>query len=140
MQAAQDRIFNGVERADKSRINLLSEVKQTLVVGFGEILKFQHQWYSWLDNERIIPSLSCGSRTACTGERNHLRRLLAWNTYTDSVKCFALHPWDEHWSSSFCDACGEAGERTFALTRLRAWEALPSFFGLPEWAELKDAV
>ncbi|KAG2010511.1 hypothetical protein CC2G_013328 [Coprinopsis cinerea AmutBmut pab1-1] len=53
-----------------------------------------------------------------------------------------LYPWDhETWyHTNLCGACARFCVSAFTAGRLRFWEALPSYFGLPAWNELKDFV
>ncbi|KAJ7719950.1 hypothetical protein B0H16DRAFT_1605569 [Mycena metata] len=39
-----------------------------------------------------------------------------------------------------CYACEEVAKNMYDAGRKKAWSLLPSFFGLPAWTELKDAV
>ncbi|KAJ7634519.1 hypothetical protein FB45DRAFT_1056543 [Roridomyces roridus] len=133
-----DDIFNGIERFGQSRINLPPEIQTQLAFGFMKIMQFQREAYPWLDNDEVIPSELCQDKTKCTASRHTIRRSLSWNDSTDSALCFLLDVWDAEWSKSLCDSCAEAGATIFDATRAKAWEALPTFFGLAKWEGLKD--
>ncbi|KAJ7634550.1 hypothetical protein FB45DRAFT_789748 [Roridomyces roridus] len=133
-----DEIFNGIERFGQSRINIPVEIQTQLAFGFMKIMQFQREAYPWLDNDEVIPCGSCKGETDCTASRHALRRSLSWSGITNNGACFLIDLWDPEWSEGFCDDCAEAGKMSFTATRGKAWEALPTFFGLGKWEELKD--
>jgi hypothetical protein len=40
-------------------------------------------------------------------------------------------------TNDLCDACAKTAEEAVVAGRAHMWEALPSFFNLPSWSELK---
>ncbi|KAJ7634488.1 hypothetical protein FB45DRAFT_1025434 [Roridomyces roridus] len=139
-QLAQENIFKGLRRLDGSRVTLAPNIVQSLTIGFQPVLAFQNKTYAWLDNDDIIPAESCKQRSKCTKGCHALRRWLAWDEKRDVPDFFGLFYWDSAWSEDhgICDACNEAGKGAYQASRIKVWEALPGFFGLPPWAELKD--
>ncbi|KAJ7634517.1 hypothetical protein FB45DRAFT_1141583 [Roridomyces roridus] len=135
----QDKIFTGIERPDKSLSTLSPELKQIMALGFLEFMKFQHNAYSLLEDDTLVPSRSCANKPKCAEARNVLRRLVAWNPHSAiSTGCFALDRWGDYWFHGFCGGCTALCKSALNESRVDAWEALPRFFGLPEWAGLKD--
>ncbi|KAJ7108755.1 hypothetical protein C8R44DRAFT_296725 [Mycena epipterygia] len=131
-----EHLFAGVKREDESLIILTDHIKLTLAIAFERILHFQHTTFDWIDDDSVIPQPLCKSPASCTRQRNVFRRGANW-TEDDEIRFFTLSDWDE-WSDGMCVECKEAGEEFFNAGRHKAWEALPSFFGLPEWKDLKD--
>ncbi|EAU80923.2 hypothetical protein CC1G_03099 [Coprinopsis cinerea okayama7 len=44
----------------------------------------------------------------------------------------------EKWHSALCQSCFEHSIRQLKQGRLKLWEELPTYFGLPPWDQLKD--
>ncbi|KAJ7634510.1 hypothetical protein FB45DRAFT_468737 [Roridomyces roridus] len=133
-----ERIFKGVKRADGSRVILPPKILQALTVGFERIMRFQHEEYMWMENSTVIPSASCDEEEECIEARVKLRRTVAWNEWSNAPDCFALWFTWRDFSGDFCKPCASAGKAAQAASRGKAWQALPSFFGLAAWKELKD--
>ena len=104
------------------------------------ITEFEHKLYEWLDQDVVIPQASCLSEIECRDQRHNIRRTVNWlpRAGKPGRVYHALMAWDYGWSTQLCEFCAEAGQRFFQLNREKAWEALPSFFGLPKWADLED--
>ncbi|KAL1677251.1 hypothetical protein EV122DRAFT_291290 [Schizophyllum commune] len=87
------------------------------------------------------PSQECTDRDACRGAR---RRMFDDFLKTlEREKTYAMfYPWSERLLGSpnrkYCASCAEDTLRTVREEQEEIWESLPSFFGLPDWEELKD--
>ncbi|KAJ7634521.1 hypothetical protein FB45DRAFT_829782 [Roridomyces roridus] len=134
-----DEIFIGIQRPDSSRVVLHPDIQTMLAIGVARITSFQFTSFSWLDNNDVVPSISCTNRTGCDRGLNDLRRSCVANSRFDAPSFFILKTREgDWWSDHFCHYCAAVAQDAFNANRVQAWDALPSFFGLPEWDELKD--
>ncbi|KAJ7735772.1 hypothetical protein B0H16DRAFT_1426003 [Mycena metata] len=126
---------------DGTPVILPDHLKLILAVAAERIANFQRDLYEWLEEDAVIPDDTCTTNAECIKERNVLRRIL--NFGDNSRRYHSLSSWDspcegEDWSDGLCEPCALAGRTAFDLNRVQFWEALPGFFGLAPWAELKD--
>ncbi|KAJ7634508.1 hypothetical protein FB45DRAFT_829764 [Roridomyces roridus] len=133
-----EQIFTGVMRTDGSRVLPPQKILQALTIGFERIMRFQHEAYMWMENDTVIPCTLCRQREKCAEARVELHRVVAWNDLTNAPDCFALCFDFEDFSGDFCKPCAIAGKAAHAVSRTKAWQTLPTFFGLPGWKELED--
>ncbi|KAJ7185853.1 hypothetical protein C8R46DRAFT_882121 [Mycena filopes] len=122
-----------------ARVILPDHMKITLAIAAERIAVFQWEAYEWLDEDSVVPAARCTSQDKCMKQRTVLRRIL--NFGDDLRRYHTLTTWepdDEDWSEGFCDECEAAARGRFNADRVEFWDALPGFFGLPAWAELKD--
>ncbi|KAJ7634546.1 hypothetical protein FB45DRAFT_743239, partial [Roridomyces roridus] len=134
-----DRILTGMKRPDSSRIVLHPDVEKMLAVGLARIMGFQYTSWSWVDNEEVVPTSSCTNRARCELGIKRLRRWCMSNARFDGPACFMLSTWPANsFSGRFCGYCDDTAQNAFNARRVKGWEALPSFFGLAKWDELKD--
>ncbi|KAJ7432174.1 hypothetical protein B0H11DRAFT_2127279 [Mycena galericulata] len=131
-----ETILAGINRADGTCASLTSDVKQTLSIAFERILLFQRENLVWLNDKTVIPDVSCQSQTKCNGQKMALNHSVAWNGFLHLT--YIIDAWDEEWSEKLCDSCEAAAKECYEAGRLKGWQSLPSFFGLPEWKDLKD--
>ncbi|KAJ6582982.1 hypothetical protein DFH09DRAFT_1360277 [Mycena vulgaris] len=132
-------LLTGIEHEDGSRLTLPDHVKLALAIALERIVYFQHEVFGWLEDDSIIPDQSCVSKIECTTQRQMIHRALISNDNgAVRVRCYGLDSWDDDWPHGLCDICRMAGKSTFDNSRDKLWEALPTFFGLPEWTKLKD--
>ncbi|KAJ7449088.1 hypothetical protein B0H11DRAFT_2079513 [Mycena galericulata] len=131
--------LTGIKRADGTRASLSSDaVKVTLAIAFQRIISFQRENLVWLDGETVIPDASCRSQTNCKQQKIALSHSVAWNGNGLADLGYTIDAWDEEWSEKLCDSCEAAAKECYEASRLKGWQSLPSFFGLPEWNDLKD--
>ncbi|KAJ7734578.1 hypothetical protein DFH07DRAFT_1065248 [Mycena maculata] len=130
-------LLKGLQRPDKSRIILPDEIKQTMAIATERIIDSQHRIFGWLDNDRVIPHVFCTTPSHCTQSLRTMRRAIVLDE-NDKARYFGLDLWDDEWSDGMCSACGEATKEAFATSHKQFWESLPSFFGFPEWKDLRD--
>ncbi|KAF7326081.1 BTB domain-containing protein [Mycena kentingensis (nom. inval.)] len=99
--------------------------KSMLALAAEHMCKYQKQTFAWLEDSSVIPSPGCIRAFLCTEVRASKLSATQW---AGNDLC----------EYGFCGSCDAAGRKKFDGDRWIAWEKLPGFFGLPEWAELKD--
>jgi hypothetical protein len=134
----QDALFTGVQRDDGTSVTLSSANKLTLAIALERILFFQKTTLGWLDGNAVVPHKSCKSRTTCTREKMVINYRVTWETKERLDLSFLLGGWDSSWSNRLCDVCESAAREYTDASVQKGWELLPTFFGLPQWEDLKD--
>ncbi|KAJ7851646.1 hypothetical protein B0H14DRAFT_3451224 [Mycena olivaceomarginata] len=109
---------------------LLSPHDRTLtVLGRESLLKAQ--WHPNSTLGWVAPNLECTEPDECQEWReSFLRRCHL------SQRIHVLAP-PAFFTNDLCDACAKTAEEAVVAGRAHMWEALPSFFNLPSWSELK---
>ncbi|KAF7296479.1 BTB domain-containing protein [Mycena chlorophos] len=89
----------------------------------------------WLDR-KIIPCDACPQKAECAAERTRL--LAALGTRPVIVAAFFVE-WEMVKGDRFklCTSCATRAREIFEDAKLEYWNKLPSYFGLPDWEELK---
>ncbi|KAJ7037817.1 hypothetical protein C8F04DRAFT_1091632 [Mycena alexandri] len=137
-----ERLFDGIERADGSRATIPDSTKVVLALALERIQLFQRTNFAWLKEDDIIPCSSCKSRTKCAKEQALMVRIECLDRKVDLS--YTLDTWSKAGQGKLvnhlCCACEEEEAKgMYDAERKKAWNLLPTFFGLPAWAELKDA-
>ncbi|KAJ7717995.1 hypothetical protein B0H16DRAFT_1337746 [Mycena metata] len=132
------RAFKMILRKDGSRIALPEELKEMLTDASVSIAQFDLEFFRWLTDDWVIPHEWCISPIECRKRRGELHGI--FTTGDGDRRYHTLSVWhaDSEWSKGLCEACEVAGRTRFNSSRHMAWDALPRFFGLPPWTELKD--
>lgn len=129
-----DHIIKGALRADGS-LARLSENDQLLCLNaWNEILSLRVDviFGPWLDSTVT----NCADQKQCLTNRLTLASEIYRNL---SYGKDAFKYWDDGWTKSMCDdACLKESARLYRQGREKAWQQLPSLFGLPGWKELKN--
>ncbi|KAJ7449094.1 hypothetical protein B0H11DRAFT_336704 [Mycena galericulata] len=133
-----EEVLTGVNRADGTYLSPTSDVKLTLAIAFERILSFQRDSLAWLHGDTVIPDVLCKSQTKCKHQKMALHHSVAWKGDGFLDLHYTIDGWDREWSGELCDSCEEAAKESYEASRLKGWQSLPSFFGLPEWKDLKD--
>ncbi|KIM76197.1 hypothetical protein PILCRDRAFT_652388 [Piloderma croceum F 1598] len=115
---------------------LSQEDQQICVVGWRRLLKEQRlTTFAWL-------KAGC-SRLTCKHAMQTILidELLSSDDPFRKVvptkpECIALARWQKGWEENLCSSCMVMARASHRRGRQRMWDALPSIFGLPEWAEL----
>ncbi|KAF8162508.1 hypothetical protein K438DRAFT_1618292 [Mycena galopus ATCC 62051] len=131
-------ILTGVQRDDRSYATISDDLKIRMALAFGRIAFFQHQSLSWLRDESVIPSCSCQSPRRCMQQRNAMVRIVDQDHEGRFNLGYTIDEWDDRWTGMLCAVCEEAATMTYTQEREKGWELLPTFFGLPDWKDLKD--
>ncbi|KAJ7218778.1 hypothetical protein B0H12DRAFT_1241551 [Mycena haematopus] len=137
-EAVQESLFAGVLRSDGSRAILPDAIKLTLAIAAERIIVFQKSALAWLENDAIIPPKTCRTRKECIRKKMDIDHMAAWRRKDKIDTGFAVHEWDADWSGKLCSVCEKAAKDYYKASSLKGWELLPTFFGLPEWKDLKD--
>ncbi|KAJ7457631.1 hypothetical protein B0H11DRAFT_2062857 [Mycena galericulata] len=135
------QLFAGVERDDGSRAMLPDATKVVLAQAQEAILMFQRENLQWLrEEEEVVPSQDCEVYDDCTEHRKDMYRIECRPDRVDLSYTLAI--WnkvgDGSWVDRLCKECEPLAKAQYEVGRLKAWEKLPTFFGLPEWKDLKD--
>ncbi|KAJ6480103.1 hypothetical protein DFH09DRAFT_1465741 [Mycena vulgaris] len=136
------QLFAGVERDDGSRATLPANTKLTLALGLEAIQLFQRNNFDWLREEgEVVPSYhECVSSDDCEEVRRDMYPIECGTDQVDLT--YTTHTWDKagggRWVGRLCKDCDKDARAEYEIGRTRAWDKLPTFFGLPEWKDLKD--
>ncbi|KAJ7735755.1 hypothetical protein B0H16DRAFT_1764886 [Mycena metata] len=134
-----EMLLGGVRRDDGSRAALLIQPCAMLIVALERLLLFQRESLSWLKDEAIVPDDSCMSQSLCKREKMAINHSVFWKCPDEAYDLgYTLDPWDEAWSGKLCESCERAAKDYYEASRQKGWASLPSFFGLPEWKDLRD--
>ncbi|KAJ7443803.1 hypothetical protein FB451DRAFT_1149473 [Mycena latifolia] len=135
-----DTLFKGVQRDDGSYVAVASDAnKLVLAVAHNRFLLFQRENMAWLDGDDVIPHESCESRVRCKEQKGVLllNCIMTSEEDEDHKFAFTIDPWGVS-SAELCDICEEGAKASYETSRQKCWDLLPSFFGLPDWKDLKD--
>ncbi|KAF7326074.1 BTB domain-containing protein [Mycena kentingensis (nom. inval.)] len=117
---------------------LLPELKLLLAVGASKITLHQKSTFEWLTSTMAIPAPGCHDPGACTKARQRIYLDIVWGNGQYRYPLF--FSWDRMAGGGrFCGRCFEAGSGLYRAGRMASWAALPSFFKLAGWDDLKDA-
>ncbi|KAJ7287174.1 hypothetical protein C8J57DRAFT_1460590 [Mycena rebaudengoi] len=126
----QASIFDGIPRGDNSSAVLSPMDQKNVVLGRANIICAQFHrdnTLGWLIEGTI--SESCRSATACARIRG---KVLRRGTSTLLAFSKMISP------SSLCSTCEQDFQPSITTGRQKMWDALPTYFGLPPWSELKN--
>ncbi|KDQ59525.1 hypothetical protein JAAARDRAFT_68161 [Jaapia argillacea MUCL 33604] len=126
----RDDILGGEIGDDGSSVKLSVEDTLRCVLGRERILEFQAKHsYGWLQSECISSSPPCTIAKLDTFGQLCGPPL--------KIRCPPGVLWVAEWDETFCSKCVAFGKSVFTSSEEALWKALPSFFDLPPWAELK---
>jgi hypothetical protein len=124
-----------LRQTDSAQPYLLREDQQTCLVGWQKLLRKQRvTTFSWL----TAGNPGC-SKMSCKMARHTVlidELLPSGNVVPFKPECHPLAEWEEEWEKGLCASCVTVGRDKHRCGRQKLWDALPSMFGLPEWAEL----
>ncbi|KAJ7432201.1 hypothetical protein B0H11DRAFT_1890584 [Mycena galericulata] len=133
-----ETLFTGVKRNDGSFVILSDTIKLILALAVERLIIFQHESLAWLEDEAVVPHTSCLSRSRCSQQRLALNHTVAWGEKRMIDLSYVIDVWDSRWTGKLCQVCESAARASYNASREKGWELLPTFFGLPEWKNLKD--
>ncbi|KAJ6584595.1 hypothetical protein B0H19DRAFT_926100 [Mycena capillaripes] len=135
-------LFAGIDREDGSKAALPDATKLILAGALEAIQLFQRNNLEWLREEgEVVPSYhECVVYDQCDQHRRAMCRIECNEERVDIT--YTLDLWDKvaggEWVGRLCKECEKDARVEHDAARLRAWEQLPVFFGLPQWKDLKD--
>ncbi|KAF7296476.1 BTB domain-containing protein [Mycena chlorophos] len=91
--------------------------------------------HRWLKPEIHIPCADCVQSDECDSARQDV--LLKQAIAPLSIIGALFDEWDDDWSEDLCEACTRRAKQIFKETQEACWAKLPSYFGLPDWDELR---
>ena len=110
------------------------------VLGRDKLLSWMNERHisCILEVSEVSYNLECsGSFVKCAPERKRLvRQFELWDN--NDLDLFAQWQRADTPNPQICQSCQTALKKTHDDIRKDAWAKLPSFFGLPDWADLKD--
>lgn len=124
--------MNGIAYPNGVTITLSPMDQKVCILGRKRMLHAQweqpHPW-DWLSSDAGTPG--CTDNAACSAMKKIiLRGALQSGTLLVLRRTSA--------PTQFCSACEPQYLEVMALGRKELWDKLPTFFGLPPWAELKN--
>ncbi|KAH8804132.1 hypothetical protein DL96DRAFT_1822838 [Flagelloscypha sp. PMI_526] len=109
----------------------------------GTLFAFKEQSniaFTWLRNDDIDHISQCEKASSCRNALHTFARLhFGWGRQTRERGLQRLSNWSSWPPSKLCDSCINSIDRRHEAERRAFWEALPSFFDLPSWEELREA-
>ncbi|TFK22935.1 hypothetical protein FA15DRAFT_671032 [Coprinopsis marcescibilis] len=135
-------LLSGIKRSDGSIARLPSDVQRTCIIGRERILQSQSQYtFAWVELMGTGEQVDCSLPQVCTEIGNQLTKEI-WIPLPDVSRTL------EKWSSFIslfpemtdraCPNCREDARAIHESGRQRVWDMLPTFFDLPDWADLKN--
>jgi len=126
-------ILEGIRR-DDGTLAVLSRADQELCLLANDRVRAAHanDMFGWL-HEESMPSPYCRTPRRCfKARKGHMVRL--WQPPSPAPDLMAWETRD--WKKGLCVLCAGIGKKSYDEGRQLLWNKLPSFFGLPGWAEL----
>ncbi|KDR72647.1 hypothetical protein GALMADRAFT_758598 [Galerina marginata CBS 339.88] len=132
-------VQDGTMRSIAEETRICSQDRIHCILGRASVLDFIcHKLARWHEREVFTPGEDCSSRKAC----GVLRRktvdpdsFLLWGGFDGEYGPIRTLGVDT--LSEFCSGCRRSIYSSYNRNRAELWEKLPTFFGLPEWEELK---
>jgi hypothetical protein len=134
-----EEIFESIGSA---QLSLSPKDQQKCVFGWRALIRMQRRTtFAWLtaSNKTYSPC----RREFC---RDGRQDILMDNFYPSEdpsgrlqpshSECIPLEEWNQKWEDRMCEHCIKVAKGLHQDGRQKMWDALPSIFGLPEWAEL----
>jgi hypothetical protein len=126
-------ILKGVRRSDGT-VAVLSRTDQEIVLLAKDPFRLaqEHDPFRWLDGAKA-PSRDCSTPYVCAKVKDECMIYLWRSPFPAPI----LPRWETlTWTKRLCVSCRVIGEKCYEEGRQLIWNKLPSFFGLPDWAEL----
>ncbi|TFK38969.1 hypothetical protein BDQ12DRAFT_735184 [Crucibulum laeve] len=131
-----ETLFSGEKREDNTVAQVPPAVLSACVLGRDKIITaMATHTLGWLNDTDI--SQECKGKDKCSEDRATLTRMI-WKPLPEYTR--GLEKWTDELSlyGSLCRPCTDEAKRIHAAGREKMWELLPTFFGLPDWQELKN--
>ncbi|KAJ6490165.1 hypothetical protein DFH09DRAFT_1053812 [Mycena vulgaris] len=131
-----DYILTGIARNDNSIAKLSFENQVILIRSRHEVHRIQaNLLFVWMKPQHL-PSAACSSIPECSASRDQLTHEIFIPVYT----LRAMIRWASYWERALCTGCRKASKTSFSQGSHKFWTLLPTFFGLPNWADLKNDI
>ena len=115
------------------------KARECCILGYVRILEYLKKTNTdALCPPLILPSQTCSRRGKC--EANTIQKLPVWDT-GESERFGIFGRWGmrgPHVTKGLCARCQVQVKKLTNNVRSEFWLSLPTFFGLPAWADLKD--
>nr|GAT43809.1 predicted protein [Mycena chlorophos] len=103
--------------------------------GFIQVTKdYLRTPFKCFEPGKYIPCEACEREPRCNSIGLLLKLGLENNRHSMAN---IVGKWDDEWDEQFCPACVGCAKEVFERAREKCWDKLPSYFGLPDWEELK---
>jgi len=126
------RIILKGDRRDNDTVAVLSREDQEICLLGRDALRLaqENDMFGWLGG----PSPNCLTPHHC----DRIKIGHGIQLWKPSCLDLRLVKWNEtDWKTGLCGPCSGIGEKAYEEGRQLVWNKLPSFFGLPDWAELE---
>ncbi|KAJ6589882.1 hypothetical protein DFH09DRAFT_1140349 [Mycena vulgaris] len=131
-------IFDGLPREDGTRVTLSPTDHRACIIGREKLMLTQWEpdkTLGWCAGNSDIngchdPSM-CGTKKSTVFRSLVLKSANSALSHSSNLKKLSA-------AMRMCPPCTEQVNQTMVEGRKKTWEALPSFFDLPPWSELKD--
>ncbi|KAF8968277.1 hypothetical protein BDZ97DRAFT_1655140 [Flammula alnicola] len=132
-----ESLLYGILRPDGSKVHLSQATLATLLIGRENIINniFLHTFHFLKGDPKFFPCATCSSRDVCSVARSRHYETLSLNIKLDAALSGDI---DRH-IRGFCKYCSSSARTHWYSGRERLWKSLPTYFGLPEWENLKDS-
>ena len=129
-------IVEGKQRPDGSTATLDLALMKTVLLGrqklYADYIAYRFSWIHETDER-------CHSIDACMD----IKRRAALRIFPLGTVCthdVVAAGWVESWGRGLCKNCLDDAQEVYRDGLDRIWTALPSYFGLPTWEELRNTV
>lgn len=128
-----EEIMGSISKSDGSLRPVLNSVDQCLcLAAYVRLLQTQGDTtLSWINSSSSYPH--CEDSSTCCA----VRQRLICKIFFPVAALGGLGYWEQDWEERMCESCVAIAKDLHDEGRANFWDALPSIFDLPEWAELK---
>jgi hypothetical protein len=127
-------ILKGVSRSDGT-VAVLSRTDQELVLLAKDPFRLaqENDTFRWLEGVNV-PSRDCSAPYVCARVKDKCMIHLWRSPFPAPILPWLR--WETLHRKGLCLSCWAIGEKCYEEGRQLVWNKLPSFFGLPDWADL----
>ncbi|KDR86010.1 hypothetical protein GALMADRAFT_85228 [Galerina marginata CBS 339.88] len=132
-------MFEGLPRGDGTISRLSTESIKELMIGreaiSTAIMSHEFPWTTSSRSQSAIPTPGCRTKPKCESHRSTVLAKLVPGPNPYQALIFRV---ESIVSKRYCDSCAAEIRKIYQAGRKIIWDQLPSYFGLPKWADLKD--
>ena len=133
----QDDILNGIKDSDGVSTRLNKEAARQCLKGRNRLIQeLFNLTKNWFSTPGVIPSPSCERIMICSSEKSRAIFDLPAMKLEEMEILYPLTTTGH--VSALCHQCIETLRQSFDEAREAMWRELPTYFGLPEWEQLRD--